>query len=134
MPFAFPNDKKPKRRIWFILNKCPAKVDILLVLTPTGQIQKARRVYKKRGMLELLVTIQRRDYCVLSKRSVIDVRQPKQWNKSFILQQIRNHEIQPLEPVPDAVFGRIKDAIRVAKTWSDFHKRLVLGPEQTSRA
>ena len=121
-------DEGQKKRFFFILNESPEKDDRLILVTATTKIQERRQ--RRTG--EVLVEITPHEYCPLESNSVIDCESCLVQRKDLIEGQIRRHEIEPLQPVPQAILKRLWRAVSFSKTLAPVDKRLVLGDEGNS--
>jgi len=118
-------DEGQKKRFFFILNESPEKDDRLILVTPTTKIKER----KQRRSAEVLVEITPQDYFPLQSNSVIDCESCLVQRKDLIEEQIRRHEIEPLQPVPQTILDHLRRAVSFSKTLAPIDKRLVLGEE-----
>ena len=118
-------DKGPKPRFFFILNKIPENDKDLIIVTSTTQISSR---YKAR-YYKVLVRVSPNEYNSLPEESLIDCNSAEKIPKSNIVNWIKDQKITPLPPLPDSVLNRLRDAIKHSSNLNTKEKRLVLGSD-----
>lgn len=119
-------DEGQKFRFFFVLNRNPQEDDILVLVTATTKITKARKRVRRRN----LVAISPGDYDSLSTDSVVDCSSPLIYPKQKIVEAIKKKQVIFLPPLPTGVLQNLRTALLSATTVSPEIKRLVAGDEK----
>jgi len=115
-----------KNRFLFILNVTPVQDAVLMVATSTTQFEHNRSKWPS----TVLVDIAPCDYASLKEPSLINCEFIEKWDKQRdLIEKINAQRVQPLEPLPENVLTRIRDAVRQCRRLSSFEKRMILGDE-----
>lgn len=121
-------DEGQKERYFFVANRSPASDELIVLLTPTTQIDKRRRHHRERADL-VLVAVGPSDYVDIARPSVIDCESPIRWPRATFEAQALAGKYKPLPALPTAIFVRILAAISESRTLSLMEKRLILEPD-----
>ena len=127
-PQRFPSDPKPKNRYFFILNRDPERDEEIVLVTPTTQGQRRREARGKAGEASI-VDLSPQEYSALEVPSTVDCNSAEVWTKAELGRRIAAREASILDPLPETMLKRLREAVLCSRLIEPRIKRLVLGED-----
>lgn len=110
-----------KNRYFFILNISPDSDDLIILVTPTTEIQKTYK-FNYHGDI---IKISNLDYDSLEEECVVNCSNPIEKSREEILQAIKKQEVELLPPIPSDLLKTLRNTLVQSIKVSDNIKSLV---------
>lgn len=123
MRYAF-DAEKPKYRYFIVMNQSPTTDPIILLLSPTTQLEKKDRLYAKSDFTPL-VWMHPNDYPELETLCVVDCRASRKFDRAELLEMMGKKGFVFLKPLPDFLLQRIIDVMVHDRTIPNSVKRII---------
>lgn len=118
-----------KYRYYFVLNANPLTDNIILLVTATTKIAEHRSKYQT----DVLVQIDPTQYKPLEQKSLVNCEFARAYHRPHLeakLQQaFAQKKLEILDPLPEAILRRLRDALSECRNVAPIDKQLALGEE-----
>jgi|GEM_PF-1676984 len=118
-----------KYRYYFVLNANPLMDNIILLVTATTKIAEHRRKYQT----DVLVEIDPTQYKPLEQKSLVNCEFARAYHRPHLEAKLRKalaqKKLEILEPLPEKILRRLRDALSECRNVAPIDKQLALGEE-----
>lgn len=118
-----------KYRYYFVLNANPVMDNVILLVTATTKITEHRSRY----LADVLVEIEPKHYKPLQQKSLVNCEFARAFQRPYLeskLQQaFAQKKLEILDPLPEAILRRLRDALSECRNVAPIDKQLALGEE-----
>jgi hypothetical protein len=107
--------RESKNRYFIVLNRNPKTDVVLILITPTSQIDKRRKFIKRAGFnAKTLVEIKSKEYCVFEKDCAFDCNSFQPIKMSNLISKIEENGCMNYPKLPDDILARLIDGVKTS--------------------